>query len=198
MSKKIKALELTALRDSIGATKDYVILEPVKLDAAADYEFRRTLRVKKIRVLMVKNSYAKKVFGELKLNAGDVWSSTTLLCFGGSSMKELSNTVDTAVKASKKDAKAPEKFKVKTAVSDGLPVTLDAAKKMPTREEAIGNVLGCVLAPGANLAAAILGAGATLLAVVKTIQENAEKAATEVPAAAETPAAPAGDATPAA
>ena len=40
MSKKIKALELTALRHSIGTTKDYVILEPVKLDAAADYEFR--------------------------------------------------------------------------------------------------------------------------------------------------------------
>ena len=196
MSKKIKALELTALRDSIGTTKDYVILEPIKLDAAADYEFRRTLREKKIRVLMVKNSYAKKVFGELKLNAGDVWSSTTLLCFGGANMKELSNTVDTAVKASKKDAKASEKFKVKTAVSDGSPVTLEAAKKMPTREEAIGNVLGCVLAPGANLLAAIQGAGATLLAVVKTIQENAEKAAKEAPAA-EAPA-PAADATPAA
>ena len=36
MSKKIKALELTALRDSLGAAKDYVILEPVKCDAAAD------------------------------------------------------------------------------------------------------------------------------------------------------------------
>ena len=197
MSKKIKALELTALRDSIGAAKDYVILEPIKLDAAADYEFRRTLREKKIRVLMVKNSYAKKVFGELKLNAGDVWSSTTLLCFGGSSMKELSNTVDTAVKASKKDAKAAEKFKVKTAVSDGSPVTLEVAKKMPTREEAIGNVLGCVLAPGANLAAAILGAGATIMAVVKTIETNAEKAATDVPAVAEAPAG-GGDAAPAA
>ena len=197
MSKKIKALELTALRDSLGAAKDYVILEPVKCDAAADYEFRRTLRDKKIRVLMVKNSYAKKVFGELKLNAGDIWSSTTLLCFGGANMKELSNTVDTAVKASKKDAKAAEKYKVKTAVSDGSPVTLEVAKKMPTREEAIGNVLGCVLAPGANLAAAILGAGATLLAVVKTIQENAEKAGTDATATGETPAA-APDATPAA
>jgi len=195
MSKKIKALELTALRDSIGTTKDYVILEPIKLDAAADYEFRRTLREKKIRVLMVKNSYAKKVFGELKLSAGDVWSSTTLLCFGGANMKELSTTVDTAVKASKKDAKAAEKFKVKTAVSDGLPVTLEAAKKMPTREEAIGNVLGCVLAPGANLLAAILGAGATIMSVVKTIEENAEKAATAGPAEV---AAPTADATPAA
>ena len=120
-----------------------------------------------------------------------------MLCFGGASMKELSNTVDTAVKASKKDAKAAEKYKVKTAVSDGSPVTLEVAKKMPTREEAIGNVLGCVLAPGANLAAAILGAGATIMAVVKTIETNAEKAAKDVPAVAEAPAA-GGDAAPAA
>ena len=192
MSKKIKALELTALRNAIGTAKDYVLLEPIKLDAAADYEFRKTLREKKIRVQMVKNSYAKKIFGELGLNAGDVWSSTTLLCWGGANIKELSTTIETAVKASKKDAKAPDKFKVKTAVSDGSPVTLEAATKMPTREEAIANVLGCVLAPGANLAAAILGAGGTLLAVVKAIEEKAKTAA---PAGGETPTA---DATPAA
>jgi large subunit ribosomal protein L10 len=68
-------------------------------------------------------------------------------------------------------------------------VTLEAATKIPTREEAIANVLGCAIAPGANLAAAILGAGATLAAVVKAVEEKA-KAGGETPAAAEsTPAA---------
>ncbi len=188
MSKKIKAMELTALRGAIGEARDYVILEPVKFDAAADYQFRKTLREKKIRAMMVKNSYAKKVFGELGLNAGEVWQSTTLLCWGGANIKELSTTIETAIKATKKDPKAPEKLKVKTAVSDGQPVTLEAATKIPTREEAIANVLGCAIAPGANLVAAILGSGATLAAIVKAVEEKA-KVGDETPAAEPTPAA---------
>ena len=57
-----------------------------------------------------------------------MWAGPTLLCWGGANIKELSNTVDEQVKASKKDPKAPERYKVKTAVADGQPVTLDAAK----------------------------------------------------------------------
>ena len=41
-----------------------VLLQPLKLDSAADYEMRKKLREKKIRVKMVKNSLAKKVFDE--------------------------------------------------------------------------------------------------------------------------------------
>ena len=186
MSKKIKALELTALRNVFGTARDYIVVAPEKVDAATDYQFRKALREKKIKVQLVKNSYAKKIFAENGLNFGDVWSGPTLLCWGGANIKELSNTVDKTIKDLKKDPKAPDKFKIKTAVSDGHPVTMDVAKTLPTREEAIGNVLGCAIAPGANLAAAILGAGSTLLAVVKAIEE---KAKTDAPAEAEQPAA---------
>jgi len=188
MSKKIKALELTALRAAFGTARDYIVVAPEKVDAATDYQFRKALREKKIKVQLVKNSYAKKIFAENGLNFGDVWSGPTLLCWGGANIKELSNTVDSTIKDLKKDPKLPDKFKIKTAVSDGQPVTMAVAKTLPTREEAIGNVLGCAIAPGANLAAAILGAGGTLLAVVKAIEEKAKADATETPAA-ETPAA---------
>ena len=190
MSKKIKAMELAALRGSLNGARDFVLVEPLKVDAATDYTFRKTLREKKIRVQMVKNSYAKKIFGEANLNAGDVWAGPTLLCHGGANVKELANTVDTAIKDSKKDPKQPDKYKVKTAVADGQVVTLEAAKKMPTREEALGGILSAILAPGANLLAAIGGPGSTLLAVVKTIEEKAEKGgAAEAPAADAAPVA---------
>ena len=192
MSKKIKAFELDSLRNSLSGARDFVLLEPLKVDAATDYEFRRKLREKKIRVQMVKNSYAKKIFGELGLNAGDVWAAPTLLCYGGANVKELGNAVDDAIKGTRKDPKLPEKMKVKTGVADGQIVTLEAMKKMPTREEALGGILSLVLAPGANLLAAIQGPGATIAAVVKTIETEAEKGA-EAPAAAD---APAGDVAP--
>jgi large subunit ribosomal protein L10 len=181
MSKKIKALELAALKATIGNTKDFVLIEPTKVDAATDFQFRKTLRAKNIRVQMVKNSYAKKLFGELGLNAGNVWSSTTLLCFGATNMKELATTIDDAVKASKKDPKAPEKYKVKTAVSEGAPLSLDIAKTLPTREEALGELVAAILGPGANLLAALQGPAATLASLVKAIEEKAEKA--DAPAA---------------
>ena len=181
MSKKIKAMELDALRGALGEARDFILIEPLKVDAATDYTFRKTLREKKIRVQMVKNSYAKKIFGEVNLDAGNVWERPTLLCYGGANVKELATTVDTAIKESKKDAKSPDKFKVKTALADGQVVTLEDAKKMPTREEALGGILSAILAPGANLLAAIGGPGSTLLSVVKAIEEKAEKGGESAP-----------------
>jgi large subunit ribosomal protein L10 len=161
-----------------------VVVEPAGPDAAADFNFRKNLRAKKIQAKVVKNSYAKKVFGEMgvALDAG-TWAGPTLLCWGGANIKELANTIDEQVKASKKDPKAPERYKVKTAVADGQPVTLDVAKTLPTREEAVAEVLAAILGPGASLAAALAGPGAEMASILKAIEDKAEKGA-EAPAAA--------------
>ena len=64
MSKKVKELELNDLRKTFKGVRDFVLLQPLKLDSAADYELRKGLRAKKIRVKMVKNTLVKKVFDE--------------------------------------------------------------------------------------------------------------------------------------
>src|SRR5206468_10802549 len=64
MSKKIKELELNALRKTFQGVKDYVLLEPLKLDSATEFEFRKKLRERKCKAQLVKNSFAKKVFTE--------------------------------------------------------------------------------------------------------------------------------------
>ena len=184
MSKKVKALEIDALRKAVAGVKDYVVLQPDGPDAAADFAFRRNLRAKKITAKVVKNSYARKIFGEMGVSLdANTFAGPTLLCFGGANIKELANTVDEQVKASKKDPKAPERYKVKTAVADGQPVTLDVAKTLPTREEAVADVLACILGPGASLAAALVGPGATVASLLAAIEEKAEKGA-DAPAAA--------------
>ena len=50
MSKKIKELELNTLRATFKGVKDMVLLEPLKLDSATDFDMRKKLREKKIRV----------------------------------------------------------------------------------------------------------------------------------------------------
>ena len=171
MSKAIKQLELDDLRKSLSGVKDYVLLEPVKLDSTTEYNFRKTLRTKNIRVKLVKNSYAKKVFAELGVNAPAL-SGPTLLCWGADSPKGLGSAVDTAVKESKKDPKAPDKLKVRTGIVEGAPMALDAMKNVPTRLEAIGEIVSAVNAPGSAIAGALVGPASQLASILKAIEEK--------------------------
>lgn len=190
MSKKIKALELDALRSAFSGVKDYIILEPVKLDSGTEYEFRKRLREKKCTAKLVKNSFAKKIFTENGI-AVDVWSGPTLLVWGADSIKDLANTVDGLIKELKKDPKAPDKFKEKTAIADGQPVTLALARTLPTRKEAIGQVLDALLGPGSSVAGCLVGPANNLAGILKAIEDKAPAAGAE-PAPAEPAPAPAG------
>lgn len=188
MSKKIKELELNALRKTFEGVKNYVIVEPIKVDAAADFEFRKTLRGQKITVKMVKNSLMGKVLAENGVKA-DPLSGTNLLCWGAESCKGLATAVESAVKDSKKDPKAPDKFKIRpNAIAEGETISFEVMKTLPTRQEAIGDVLAALLGPGASLASAIAGPGAQLASILKTIEEKGPATA-QAPAATEPPAA---------
>ena len=184
MSKKIKELELNDLRKTFKGVRDFVLLQPLKLDSAADYAMRKGLREKKIRVKMVKNSFVKKVFDEngLKVDPG---SGPTLLCWGADSAKALGTAVDAMLKVLRPDPKLPAKIKEKTGIADGEAMPLEKLKEVPTRQEAIGAVLAALLGPGAALAGAIAGPGADLAGIVKTLEERGEAgAAAPAPAAA--------------
>lgn len=190
MSKKIKELELNALRKTFTGVKDYVILEPLKVDAATDFEMRKKLREKKIRVQLVKNSFAKKVFTENGVQV-EPGSGPTLLIWGGESVKELASAVDNLLKELKKDPKAPDKFKEKTAVADGQPVSLKVATTLPTRQEAIGQVLAAILGPASQIAGCLVGPANQIAGCVAAIEEKA-KSADAGAAPAEAPPATAG------
>jgi len=171
--KEIKELELNALRTTFKDVKNYVILEPIKVDAGTEYEFRKKLREKKCTVQLVKNTFAKKVFSENGINV-DVWSGPTMLVWGAESIKDLARSVDGVIKELKKDPKAPDKFKEKTAVADGEAVTIEAAKNMPTRLDAIGGVLAALLGPGGQIAGCLAGPASQLAGLVKAIEDKGE------------------------
>ena len=171
MSKAVKKLELEELRKAFQDVKDYVLLEPVKVDSATEYNFRKTLRGQKVRVKLVKNSYAKKVLGELGVQIPAL-TGPTLVCWGGDSVKGLANAVDGAVKDSKKDPKALDKFKIRTAIADGSPISFDAAKTRPTRLEAIGEIVLALTSAGSAIAGALVGPGAQIASILKAIEEK--------------------------
>src|SRR5205807_708426 len=52
---------------------------------------------------------------------------------------------------------------------------LETASKLPTREEAIANLVAALLGPGRKLAAVLKGPGGKLGGILKTIEDSAGK-----------------------
>jgi len=178
MSKLVKKMEYVALEKTFSGVRDLVLLSPSKIDSGMEYNFRKQLREKKVRVQMVKNSLAQRVFAAQGVKLDDkVWTGTTLVAWGADSIKDLSKAVDELIKAiEKKDPKQKDKLKVKTAVADGIPIGMDLAMKMPTRLEAIGEVIGAMLGAASEIAGGLVGPGAQVASQIATIAERKEEA----------------------
>ena len=179
MSKLVKQMEYTALEQTFSGVRDMVLLSPAKVDSTVDYNFRKQLREKKVRVQMVKNSLVRRVFEANGVKLDDkVWAGTTLVAWGADSIKDLSKAVDGLIKdIEKKDPKQKDKLKVKTAVADGQPVPMAAALVMPTRLEAIGEIIGMILGPASAIAGCLTGPGGQVASQIATIADKKDEAA---------------------
>ncbi len=191
MSKVVKALEYADIEKSLSGVRDFIVVAPSKVNSSLDFNFRKALREKKVRAKMVKNTLARKVLEAqgVKLDP-KVWSGTTIICWGGDSIKDLAKAVNGFIKETeKKDPKSKDKLVVKTAVADGQQTTIEIAEKMPTRLEAIGEIIGMILGPASSIAGALVGPAGQVASQIAQIAEG--KAGAGVAAETETPAAPA-------
>jgi large subunit ribosomal protein L10 len=176
MSKVIKQMQMDALKKDFNGVRDMVMLNIVGLDAIAENKMRLDLRKKGIRLQMVKNSLARRVFGDMGLKAADkAWGGSTTVAWGAGSVAELSKEIETLVK------KYAKKMTVKTAIADGQEVAFAAALKMPTRAEAIGRVVMLTLSPARRVAGQIVGPASQVAGQIKGIKDMKKD---EAPAAA--------------
>jgi large subunit ribosomal protein L10 len=180
MSKKIKKMQMDALAKTFAGVRDLVVVTVSGVDSQTDNKMRLDLRKKNIRMQMVKNSLAKKVFSDMGINLAKGWEGPTTVVWGGSSVAELSRTLDEAMR---KGDKVKDKIKVKTAVAEGEEVPFAKALTMPTRQEAIADLLGAIFGPISSLVSQITGPGAQLASQVKTISEKKPEEAPAAPPA---------------
>src|SRR6266849_2323059 len=113
MSKQIKQLEMDALKNAFAGVQDMVVLSSDKMDCQANTQLRAGLRKKNIHFMMVKNSLARRVFGELGIKAQTetFWVGSTVLAWGSSSLADLSKELDALLK------KHSKVLRVKAAIS---------------------------------------------------------------------------------
>ena len=177
MSKQLKSMIASDIRKRLDGVQDALLVNVIGLNSSSTFNLRRELRSKNIQVLVVKNSLAKRVFGELGLTIDGIWEGPTILAWGTDSVAELSKAID---EVAKKNAK----IKVKKAVAEGVEVTFEQALKMPTRLEAIGTILSMILGPARQIAGQIAGPAGQIAGQIKTIADKKP----EEPAPAEAPA----------
>lgn len=169
MSKFVKNMLIDEISDRVGDTRDMLVVDCSKLDAIAANKWRLALQAKNITALTVRNTLARQALNKVGVNSLDrILEGPSTLIWGSEDVVALSKEIT-------KWAKELEPLEIKGGTVEGQ--TLDAAgvdslSKSPSREELIGQIVGQILAPGANLAAALLGPGATLASQLKSMADE--------------------------
>lgn len=176
MSKAVKGMVIEDIGQRMGAETDMLVVDMSKLGAFAANRWRLDLRKKNITALTVRNSLARQALDRSGVKGLDKFlEGPSTLLFGGNDVVELSKEI---VEASKKD----EKIKIKGGTVEGSALDaagVDALSKSPSREELIAKIAGQILAPGRNLAAALLGPGSTIASQLKTITDKEDNGSGE-------------------
>jgi len=196
MSKPVKKLIRDQLIKRFDGVTQLAVVSFTGVDANTTNAIRARLAEKDIRVTVVKNSVARQAFKETGIEqAGELLDGPCAVAYG-------SDSVVTVVRELLDIGKDAPNLAVKAAFMDGDMFgqdRIEALSKFPTREEAVAQVLGCILSAGANLASCLIGPAGQIASILKTIEEkqgeSGEAAPAEAPAeAAPAEAAPAGEA----
>src|SRR3954451_24968354 len=183
MSKYVKNLITKDLTKRFEGLDAVGVINPRGVDATKTNLLRRRLREKGLRMTVVKNSLAKRAVEGSKLSGFEkLLDGASAVVYG----KQAS--ISAMARLLLEEKKTDDKIELRGIFFDGEVYVGDAGVKtistMPTREEAISNIVGLILGPGRKLAAAIKGPGGTLGAVLKSIEDKAKERGDTVEAAA--------------
>ncbi|MEE9404999.1 MAG: 50S ribosomal protein L10 [Algisphaera sp.] len=174
MSKTVKNLIAKAYKGEFDGVTDAIVIDIRGVDAADTSGIRGGFSKKSVKVRVIKNSLARKVF------AGSDLESLTDFIDGPAAMV-YSTSEDTSVVEMARDlidwAKTVENLDLKGAVMDGMvfgPAEMKKLSEFPTKEEAQAKLVQIVLTPAQKLVGAVVAPGRNLAGIVKTIQEKLE------------------------
>ncbi|HWC91361.1 MAG TPA: 50S ribosomal protein L10 [Pirellulales bacterium] len=188
MSKFVKDLITKELQGRLEGVKDLFLVNIVGLSANANSALRKELRAKGIKMVVVKNSLARKATeGTSIAPAFDGTQGTLAVVWAEMDAPALAKEI---VRLQGVKEYAP--FEPKGGVVDGSRLAakqVAEVSKWPTRLEQISLLLGQILSPGAMLASQLNSGGGALASQIKQHGEREEGAAAGETADAESAAA---------
>jgi large subunit ribosomal protein L10 len=160
MSKYVKEMMMDQLRSDLDGSKSLLILDLKDLDAVAEHGLRRDLRKKSIRLRVLKNSLARRVFTDMGMDGLSKYlKGPSAIAWGGEGITELAKEVAAQVKTLKK----PE---IKGGAVEGVvvgPDQVDDITKLPSREVLIGQVIALLLGPARETLALLSSPASTVV-----------------------------------
>jgi large subunit ribosomal protein L10 len=190
MSKKIKSLITRELGDRFKGVESVAVINPRGIAATKNNQIRRKLREKGLRMTVVKNTLAKRAVGDdSKLKGFDkLLDGPSAVIYGEASISTIARLILDA-------KKTDEKIELRGIFFDGELYVgdkgVEQVSKLPTREEAIGQVVALILAPGQRLGGIFKGQAGKVAALIKAIEDKREKEGGAAPAAEASAPAPA-------
>jgi large subunit ribosomal protein L10 len=192
MSKYVKDLITRELSNRFKDLDGVAVINPRGINANKNNVIRRKLHDKQLKMTVVRNTLARRAVPETsKIKGFDkLLEGPSAVVYGRQSIATIARTLLDL-------KKADDTLELRGIFFDGEVYAekagVEKVSKLPTREEAIGQLVALVLSPGRNLAAAILGPGGKLASILKTIEEKAAKGgeAGAAPAGGEAGAGPA-------
>jgi ribosomal protein L10 len=180
MSKAIKQMQMDALKQTFAGVRDMVVLSVNGLSSQADNQLRHALRKKKVRLLQVKNNLARLALGELGIAIGEdspYWVGTTTFAWGSTGVADLSRSIRDELANPKTATQYRDKVRIKGGIAEGQTMTFEQMLTMPTREEALANIIALALAPASRLLSQITGPASQLASQIKSLGEKKEEEA---------------------
>ena len=191
MSKRVKNLITGELSNKLKDADGVAVINPRGIAAIKNNEMRRRFHAKGVRMTVVKNTLAKRAIGDdSKIKGFDaLLDGPSAVIYGEASIATIARLV-------MDEKKLNDKIELRGVFFDGEIYTgdkgMEQVSKLPTREEAIGQVVALILAPGQKLGGIFKGQAGKVAALIKAIEERAEKSgASAAPEAAAPDAAPA-------
>lgn len=180
MSKKVKSLIEKELVARFEGVQSVAVINPRGINATKNNTIRRKLREQGVRMTVVKNTLAKRATANSGIQGfQSLLDGPSAVIFGDASISAIARVLLA-------EKKTDEKLELRGIFFDGEIYLgekgVEQVSKLPTREEAIANILGAILGPGKKLAGALKGPGGKVAGVLKSIEEKAPKGE-EAPAA---------------
>jgi large subunit ribosomal protein L10 len=186
MSKYVKEIMMDQLKTDLNGDRSVLILDLKGLDAVSEYQFRRDLRKKAIKVRTLRNTLARRVFDDMGIGGlSRFLEGPSVAVWGGAGVAELAKEIFDQVKKLKK----PE---IKGGSVDGTVITPEQVEditKLPSREALIARVISMALSPAQRVVSLATAPAGSLLGQIQTLAEGAPETE-EAPAAAEGEEAP--------
>jgi len=183
MSKKVKSLITKELGDRFKGVDAVAVISPRGLGATKNNQIRRKLREKGLRMTVVRNRLViRALAADSKLKGFDkLLDGPSAVIYGEASIATIARII-------MDEKKANEKLELRGIFFDGDVYAgdkgVEQVSKLPTREEAIGQIVALILAPGQRLGGILKGQAGKVAALIKAVEEKAEKAGASAPAAA--------------